>query len=231
MKSVHRLTGLSLLVATTLLKGATTSPSLYVQPGDIDYASILPGPPAGDSPEHRAELALMKQMQARRTASQAARCKSEESMTPGLFATVLGDSFNTRHYPQTMALLQQVKVDTDRIDLAAKNSWKRPRPYVEDMGIRPCVTPEPSSSYPSGSASTAEVWARVLGELFPEQRQPLLDRARQIGTDRTLAGVHFPSDVTDGFKLGDAVADKLLATDDFRAALEQAKAEVAGMIP
>jgi hypothetical protein len=69
------------------------------------------------------------------------------------------------------------------------------------------------------------VWSRILAEIFPEKKERLLKRGLQVGEDRVIAGIHFPSDVAAGQKLGDAIADKLLADPQFNEALKQAKAE------
>jgi membrane-associated phospholipid phosphatase len=38
--------------------------------------------------------------------------------------------------------------------------------------------------------------------------------------DRVIAGVHYPTDVTAGMALGNAIADALLKNEKFRAELE-----------
>jgi len=50
-------------------------------------------------------------------------------------------------------------------------------------------------------------------------------RGRQIGDDRFLAGMHYPSDVAAGQKLGAEIARRLLANPDFREQLRQAARE------
>src|SRR5437763_483401 len=76
------------------------------------WASMLSGPPADDSPEHREEVATLLHWQAKRTAEDVARCRSEEEVTAFMFAEVLGDWFNARSLPVTANLMNQVYVDT-----------------------------------------------------------------------------------------------------------------------
>jgi len=52
-------------------------------------------------------------------------------------------------------------------------------------------------------------------------------RGQQIGDDRVLGGVHFPSDIEAGHTLAHALFDKLAASQDFQADLTKAKAEIA----
>jgi hypothetical protein len=50
-------------------------------------------------------------------------------------------------------------------------------------------------------------------------------RGRLIGDDRYIAGMHYPSDVEAGQKLGEEVAHRLLENRDFKIALDRAKEE------
>src|SRR5205814_9113669 len=89
--------------------------------------------------------------------------------------------------------------------------------------------PDPKvRSYPSGHATRGTVWAELLAETYPAQREALLARGRQIGFDRIIAGVHYPSDIYAGRCVGHAVTRCLLANVAFHAELDQVKAEIDG---
>ena len=107
----------------------------------------------------------------------------------------------------------------------AKEHWARPRPATVDGRVHPCVGPQTTGSYPSSHASRAVVWAALLAELFPDRRQPLEALGRRIGDDRVVAGIHFPTDVAAGQRLGAALAKALLADPGVRADLARARAE------
>jgi len=215
------------IVMVTLFAAAARGAdvSMYVQPGDIDWASILPGPPPDDSAEHQAEVAQMLHLQARRTAADVLRCRSEVDLTFAAFANVLGDDFKERLLPQTAALLAQAQIDTHNILSDAKKNWHRARPQKADPRIHPCVKLETNGSYPSGHAAQGIIWATILSEIYPEQREQLMARGQEIGEDRVIGGVHYPSDVEAGQELGAAIAKKLLGDGDFQFALERAKDE------
>jgi len=51
-----------------------------------------------------------------------------------------------------------------------------------------------------------------------------MERARQIGWDRVIAGVHYPSDIAAGRVLGLAIGEDMLASPDFKAELAKVKA-------
>jgi acid phosphatase (class A) len=58
-------------------------------------------------------------------------------------------------------------------------------------------------------------------------KDAILARGRQIGDDRVIGGVHFPSDVEAGRTLAQAIFAKLMASPDFQADLARAKTEIA----
>ena len=51
----------------------------------------------------------------------------------------------------------------------------------------------------------------VLAELRPERREALLAQGRQVGVNRVIGGVHYPSDIEAGQKLGARLAQAWLA--------------------
>ena len=73
----------------------------------------------------------------------------------------------------------------------------------------------------SGHAIGAIVYARVLAEIFPDQKDALMELARQIGYGRVVGGVHFPMDVLAGEKLGQAYADVIVKQPAFTQAIER----------
>jgi len=84
-----------------------------------------------------------------------------------------------------------------------------------------------NASYPSGHSTYGTVDALVLAELAPDLHDALIARGEQIGDDRVIAGVHFPSDVTAGRTLGNAIFSVMAASPVFQEDLTAAKAEVA----
>lgn len=209
------------------LPGATTRPAatVYLRPDDVDFRKLLPGPPADDSDAHRAEVDRMLSLQADRTPAQEKRCKSQEQVTVFAFAEVLGPWFTKDNVPLTADLMADVYEQTRQVSGAAKQVWKRTRPPLADPRIHPCVALEKTFSYPSGHATRGIVWATLLSEIFPEQREKLMALGREIGDNRFLAGMHYPTDVAAGQTLGDEIAHRLLANPQFRQRLQAAKKE------
>jgi hypothetical protein len=197
----------------------------FITPEQFDFKSIMGDPPADSSPEHKQEVDRMLDLQAARTTDEERRCKSEEEVTVFGFSTVLGDDFNEKNLPVTAKVMADAYSDAKKVSGAAKLTWRRVRPPLAEPRIRPCVALEHTASYPSGHAVRGIVWATLLAEIYPDKRDALMDRGKQIGDDRFLAGMHYPTDVAAGQKLGAAIAKALLANVEFKVELEKAKAE------
>jgi acid phosphatase (class A) len=137
----------------------------------------------------------------------------------------LGSWFKADDLPETAKLMKEVQKQAKPIYSGAKDFYGRKRPFKIDARIKPCLTLEDTPTYPSGHSTRAVMWATILGEMFPDKKDALMDRATQIGDDRVLGGLHFPSDVEAGRVLGAAIAAEFLKNPDFKAAMEKAKDE------
>ena len=212
-----------LLPLLCLALGAAEKP--FVTANDFEFQSIIGDPPADDSAQHRQEVDAMLALQAARTAADEARCKSEVKVDPFIFSQVVGDAFSEKDLPKTAKLFTEITGETTAISTVAKNRWGRVRPPLAEPRIQPCVPLEKSGSYPSGHAARGIVWATILSEVFPEKREAIMSRGKLIGQDRVIAGMHYPSDVAAGQKLGAAIAKKMLASEEFQAELAKVKEE------
>jgi acid phosphatase (class A) len=219
---------LSLLVfmnlAATLAPAPTSQPA-YLAPDNFDFKALLGGPPADDSQLHRDEVDRMLKLQAERTPAEIARCESEVEVSVFAFASVLGPWFNEDDLPKTAALMSEVNRQAKTPTSAAKTMWNRTRPPLADSRIHPCVALEKTPSFPSGHAMRGMLWATLLSEIFPDQRTALMARGKQIGDDRVLAGMHYPSDVVAGQKLGTEIGRRFLADTTFQSQLQAVKQE------
>lgn len=87
----------------------------------------------------------------------------------------------------------------------AKKQYNRPRPYDANPEVKPCIPLETSSAYPSGHAAIAQFFANELSDYYPERRAAFMKRAKESSMNRVIGGVHHPSDVVAGVKLGDVL--------------------------
>jgi hypothetical protein len=197
----------------------------YLPPDAVDVRTFLSGPPAPGSPENNADLRAVLARQQSRTPSEIARARSEATFTPAAFGTVLGKGFTDANYPITFALLNAAGSDAELISESTKNFWKRPRPPLQDHAIHPVIPCPTSFSYPSGHAMRGALWSAILAELVPSHKTALLARGAQVGEDRIIAGVHFPTDVAAGQKLGRYLATRFFASPTFQRDLARARVE------
>lgn len=87
----------------------------------------------------------------------------------------------------------------------AKKTFKRPRPFVSNSHIKPCIPLATSDTYPSGHTAIARLFGRLLVDIYPEREKEIMERADQVALNRIIGGVHHPSDIVAGKKLGDAI--------------------------
>jgi acid phosphatase (class A) len=199
----------------------------YVRADAIDVVALLPDPPSARSAEEELEYDMLKRVQSAASDADKQRTRGEIEMDVFVFHDVLGDWFNATNCPHAARLFRQAAADARFFSNRGKDHFNRPRPSTRPDFVPLYPDPDPKvRSYPSGHATRATVWAELLARLYPEQREALLERGRQIGFDRIIAGVHYPSDIYAGCTLGHAVARELLKNVAFRAELDQVKAEM-----
>merc|ERR1712113_1275316 len=100
-----------------------------------------------------------------------------------------------------------------------KEQFQRLRPFLNHPDLKPCLPSEFSFSYPSGHATFYSSTSELLSAVYPD----LKDRLLQVGIAGVFArancGVHYPSDVEAGQKLGKSAALKMMATPEWKAFL------------
>jgi acid phosphatase (class A) len=198
----------------------------YLTKDQVDATiSLLSPPPVDGSPEQQGEIKTLLELQKNRTPELVARAEHNSKLTGMLFADVLGDWFNAKDLPLTQKMLADAGLEVKAVYSVGKAKFHRNRPFITDPSIH-ATMPETGFSYPSGHATGGMAYALILAEMFPEHKDELLAKGRQIGEDRELAGVHYPSDVAAGQKVGAEIAKQLLANPEFHAEMEKALDEI-----
>src|SRR5208283_347853 len=100
-------------------------------------------------------------------------------------------------------LLHRSLIDASRSTSAAKDHYKRVRPFI--VNKEPICTPDAgkerllkSPSCPSGHAALGWAWALILTEIAPEQTDAILARGHAYGQSRVIYNEHWQSDVDAG---------------------------------
>ena len=200
-----------------------------------DSVALLPPPPAEgsaaiglDQEINRGDLALQRTPRWRLAGMDA---NLSFPWAAGDFACALNISVTQLDTPRLYQLLRRSMTDAGASTGAAKDKYKRQRPFLSNK--QPTCTPgaeeslASNGSYPSGHTAIGWTWALILGEISPEQSEAILARGRAFGESRLVCNVHWESDVIEGRFVGAATVARLHADPTFLADLDAAKAEVA----
>jgi acid phosphatase (class A) len=205
----------------TQMSQATASPSdgppekPYYLTGKEEVWQNFPQKPALGSPIDQADLLITLSLQASRTEDQRNEAMRDKSYSVKLVTDVVDSNFDTK-YPNTFKVLTNADIDSYFINTMIKNANGRLRPFVQHPTLVVPLFTVGDFSYPSGHASGMELQARILGQLFPTQKDALLKRARQIADGRVVAGVHYASDTEAGIALGDLLFTELETKSEFQ---------------
>jgi acid phosphatase (class A) len=150
------------------------------------------------------------------------------------FNIVLDMKISEENTPNLYMILRRSLNDAGLSTYAAKDHYKRIRPFV--VNGAPTCSPEDEEflredgSYPSGHTAIGWAWALILTEVFPEKADLILERGKEFGISRMVCNVHWYSDVVAGRMCGAAVVARLHASDDFLIDMAAAKQEVEALV-
>lgn len=105
-----------------------------------------------------------------------------------------------------MSWMNMAIYDATVVAWKIKYDQKRKRPFQADPTLKPVVDPPGTPSYPCEHSVTAAAAATVLAYFFPDAADSILKLAKEAAQSRVYAAVQFPSDVADGWKIGEQVA-------------------------
>ncbi len=174
-------------------------------------------------PRYDTQMAIVLWLQRTRTPEQIAFVQKELDLArfAPLLATELVAVDGIALKAMLDAVIDEVRTDYDKL----KAVFDEPRPFQVNDQVHPVSDPRPVASYPSGHAIRATVYARLLGEIFPDHKDALVELGRQIGYGRVIGGVHYPVDVLAGQKLGNAYADVIIAQPAFAEAVKRIRGQ------
>jgi acid phosphatase (class A) len=225
---------LALVLAVPLRAAPASAPASYLADSRTDILTLLAPPPTAGSAEDKADLEAAYAVASTATPEQVALAKDEVKLTPFHFAPAIGPWFQAGKFPKLEALFKEVETESKAVTSKGKKHWQRQRPYIVDPVRFPHAVEheKPTDfSYPSGHSTRGTVYALILAELFPEHREALIAKGREVGWLRVQGGVHYPTDIYAGRVLGQALARDFLASPSFRNDLAAVKAELAAPAP
>ena len=193
-----------------------------------DAIALLAPPPLPDSPEQAADMEEVRAVYHAATSNDIAAAYSEKKFDIFNFTPAIGDFFQPGKFPKAEEFFHHVQKDAETVTGAAKEYWKRPRPYAVDPTLAAGKL-EKSFSYPSGHSTESMVLALVLADLFPVKRDAILAKARGIGWHRIEIGRHYPTDIYAGRVFAQAIVREMKRNAAFQTDFAGVKAEIAAM--
>jgi len=176
-------------------------------------------PPAPGSKKDKADLAALLGWQLKRTPEQCARANAGAHAAYEEFFGDLSPFPNP--LPEDAAVIfRRVKTETDGAAADIKDIFKRPRPFLRDESLEPCLGRIGGLAYPSGHATISRLFALMLADLVPARKREFFARANAAALDRVIGGVHHPTDIEAGKKLADRLYRFYKKSPAFRADME-----------
>lgn len=171
------------------------------------------------TPASNEDFRVLLQLQKTRTAEDCAKATADESTS--VAAIFGGDKgiLNDDEVSRMQTFLLKAYANTGVNAYLAKSIYKRPRPYLSNKEIKPCIGLESSYAYPSGHSMISRLYGRILSRVYPERAEALMKRANEFAFNRVVGGVHHPSDVKAAFILSDYLATKMIQDANFMNAL------------
>jgi len=183
----------------------------HIPPTDFTMAP----PPAPNSDAFKKDFEELLADQESRTDED---CQTGRRMQIPSFKSLFDPSpiLSDAEFKKDQALFETVMDTTERIANHFKSEYDRPRPYQTNHNIKPCVPLiSGNKSYPSSHSAMATVGACLIAKQFPDRADDAEKYGHYLAELRIKVGVHHPSDVAAGIKLGQEVCARLLSDADF----------------
>ncbi len=174
-------------------------------------------PPAPASEQFRAELSELSRLQAQRTEADRAEVEAWSAQAAPLPWSALTDQLLIEagtappRAARALAIVHAAMFDATVAAWKAKGTYARALPKAYDAGLSPLAGEDGVPSYPSEHAAVAGAASAALAYVFPEKADALRQKARVAAESRLMAGANFRSDIEAGLKLGEAVAQQVIA--------------------
>lgn len=207
----------------------------YLPAGTIDIMRVLPPAPLKGEARYETDRAIFKATRrwvgTPRWDLATADVNTKPEYMGKAYSCAVGVNLTPGTAPKTFALIAKAGVDTNTQSGAAKDFYKRQRPYLIDQG-KTCQAAEElakSFDYPSGHTTWGWTWGSLLTELAPDRATQIMARARAYGESRIVCGVHNESAVEGGRITSASVLAAVHAQTAFQTDLAAAKAELAAL--
>jgi acid phosphatase (class A) len=199
-----------------------------------DSLKLLPAPPREGSAAFKNDQAVSRASQKLRGTARYAQATSDADLhfphVADAFSCALGVPISSEGSPRLYQLLRRTMTDAGLATYAAKDHYKRTRPFVHYKEATCAPADEAAlrtdGSYPSGHTSIGWTWALVLTQVAPDRADALLARGRSFGESRLVCNAHWQSDILEGRAVASGAFAKLQSDATFQADVAAATQEV-----
>ncbi len=197
--------------------------SLYADWTSIPISTFqMSPPPVKDSPQYLKDFQILHDYQDHRSVEV---CKEGQRQENPSFNNLFGPDTGLLKENEIKKLeffFSKIQAFGFKVTTFYKKKYSRLRPHLVDITLKPCIDNIPSSyAYPSGHAEVGSLFACILKEIFPEREKKLQEAGKHVGDLRFMVGVHHPSDVFAGQKLGLDICNDLLNNESFQVELKK----------
>lgn len=202
---------------------------IWLDSSKIDIAKAIGLPPAMNSPEQRQEFEEVLQLTLNRTPEREKAAIADQYQTLNRFLEGMGIDAHLNEHREVRLLLREAQIELGITLLSVRRLTNRTRPFAvwNRVRVKPCPGGRPDgTSFPSGHAATAALYAALLSEAAPEMKDKFEERVASYGESRLICGFHYRSDLAAGEKAGRLVATALLLDRAFRQRFDETRAEI-----
>jgi len=229
--------GLILLVLLALGSVTLHAQQGYLTPDQLPNSmTILPPPPDSGSAAFALDVELASNFFQLVSPARKLEAIQEANMDFSKnqpFKSIIGFEISQSTTPSLYTLILKSAIDANASTNAAKNHYKRIRPfeYLHEYSCTPLEEDllRANSSYPSGHAALGWAYALILAEIFPEKASDILDVGLEFGTSRNICNVHWYSDVIAGRMMGSSTIAVLHGYPEWKGDMAKAKKEISMM--
>jgi len=213
--------------ATAGTSGAEDNRLRWLDPLIFSPTHAFAPPPASGSLAEKLEMERVRSLVAAATPERLQQAQWDgEHEEPAAFAQAAARDFT--RLPATSTLLQTISDEVERMVLAAKAHFQRPRPYQIDPRLPHCGTGSATlTGYPSGHAGYGWSVVWTLARLIPDRAPAILARAADFALSREICGVHLRSDLEASHAAATAAVEQLLTDPRLADQVAAARAELA----
>ena len=192
-------------------------------------ADVVGKPPLPGSERLKRDLAVLRWQQFARNSELVGHAWGYLDREIGRFQAAIGSDF-AKTAPRIRAGVPQFVHLVDEVKNKLKDAIGRSRPFLTHPDLKPCLPREYSESYPSGHATWYVSTSLLLADLLPERRERLLAVGRQGMAARVTCGMHYPSDVEAGQRLGEAAVKQILLSPEWQRFKRSVQPEVKALM-